>query len=207
MHWWELSRAEWLRSVLCHLVWDGPIATELRVTWLSDGLRINIICINRLYIFSIILSFIAVSSSDLEFCGTGRFGMFPTYIRSYMPRTGYPITVPISSSVVACFYDLRLHSSDLEFCVGLFYATAWFRSRVPWRMSAQFRSRVLWHWLLVTGYYFSGVWPGYGGLSCSWGKRLNKILTSCLYDFSYFICLVDESSRWDDTLDCDITIG
>jgi hypothetical protein len=51
MHWWELSRAEWLRSVLCHLVWDGSIATELRVTWLSDGLRIYIICIIWLYIF------------------------------------------------------------------------------------------------------------------------------------------------------------
>ena len=102
-----------------------------------------------------------------------------------MPRTGYPITVPISSSVVACFYDLRLHSSDLEFCVGLFYATAWFRSRVPWRMSAQFRSRVLWHWLLVTISQESGrameVFPAHEGKDLTKFLRLACMISPILY--------------------------
>jgi hypothetical protein len=124
----------------------------------------------------------------------GRFGMFPT------PTLGATclerVTPPRFRSRVPWwhFYYLRLHSSDLEFCVGLFYATAWFRSRVPWR---------IW-WFGVAG---AGV-AGEGTVLISSSVALVMIfLRLALYDFSYWICLAYESSRWDDTPNFDITIG
>ena len=160
MHWWELSRAEWLRSVLCHLVWDGPTATELRVTWLSDGLRSCIICINFvIYIlFDSFYHYVRAGSRALRH-GTIREDSPPT-LGATLPRTEVP-----KAGREPCGMMCAVHKAGRE----------------PW-CTGRFGLEPLSYWSGRT-IEFSPAHEGRDWL----------ILRHALYDYSYFICLVDES--------------
>jgi hypothetical protein len=160
----------------CHLAWDGPTATEPSITWFSDGLRIYIICINFDYVpFWIILLF-DVSSSDLEFCGTIRFGIysFPT-LGATLPRTGFQGR---ATGAYGSYGSLRESTGVNGSPQGGTHAglIAGLTAGLTAGLS---RSQPV-SSLVESCVVFLLVWPDGRVLSCSWGKRLTFYDLHCM---------------------------